>query len=139
MKQRFLVIVLILNSNFFCLSLSYYHCYTHATSIHSRKLCFLSNLSSNTAMASNPFSTLGLTFVPNNHSALLSIDGVNSDYHLFQRFLANSEILKALTEPGKLSGSQIKAFWESGVYSGDQSPEITFTYDNNQYLSLIHI
>lgn len=79
-------------------------------------------------MATNAFTSLGL-----NHAAILNIDGVNRDYHLFQQFLDNSKIKKALTEPGKISASQIKAFWESGVYSGDGSPEITFTYKETSY------
>lgn len=84
-------------------------------------------------MASNAYTTLGLTFVPNNHAAILSTEGINRDYHVFQQFLAESEILKALTEPGKLSASQIKAFWKSGVYSDDGSPSIVFSYKENTY------
>ena len=84
-------------------------------------------------MASTAFSALGLTFVPNNHSAILSTTGVNSDFHQFQQFLSNSEVGKALTAPDVISLSQVKAFWETGVFSDDGSPTITFTYNNSSH------
>lgn len=84
-------------------------------------------------MATNTHTALGLTFVPNNYSAILNSDGVHADFHLFQRFLRNSEINRALTEPGKNSASQIKAFLESGVYDSEGSPSIIFTYNNTEY------
>ncbi|KAK1361759.1 hypothetical protein POM88_046233 [Heracleum sosnowskyi] len=62
------------------------------------------------------FQSFGLDFVPNNYVAPLSTENVPEAFHLFQNFLAQSDIGQALVEPTRLSGTQIKAFWETGVY-----------------------
>ena len=67
-------------------------------------------------MAASTYRFAGPDFVPNNYAANLSNEGAPVAFHLMQNFLASSEIGHALTEPSKLSGSQIKIFWETDVY-----------------------
>ena len=67
-------------------------------------------------MGSKSFRFAGLVFAPNNYAAILSTDIAPADYHLFQDFLANSEISTALTAPERLSGTLIAEFWQTAVY-----------------------
>ncbi|KAK1370003.1 hypothetical protein POM88_036095 [Heracleum sosnowskyi] len=64
-------------------------------------------------MATTAFVVSGLEFVPNNYTAPLNTVNALEAFHLVQRFLANSDIGHALTEPTKLSGSQIRTFWQT--------------------------
>ena len=87
-------------------------------------------------MATSTFRFNGLDFVPNNYAAHLSNEGVLAAFHLLQDFLARSEIGHSLTEPSRLSGSQIKTFWETGVYDdgGEHgSPSIVFEVGETTY------
>ena len=87
-------------------------------------------------MAASTYRFAGLDFVPNNYAANLSNEGAPAAFHLVQNFLASSEIGHALTEPSKLSGSQIKMFWETGVYDdGGETgfPSIVFEVDETTY------
>ncbi|KAK1372292.1 hypothetical protein POM88_028485 [Heracleum sosnowskyi] len=88
-------------------------------------------------MATTMFQSFGLEFVPNNYAAPLSTENVPEAFHLFQNFLAQSDIGHALVAPAKLSGSQIKAFWETGVYDdGGESgtPSIIFEFAEEEYV-----
>ncbi|KAK1388843.1 hypothetical protein POM88_017021 [Heracleum sosnowskyi] len=88
-------------------------------------------------MATSMFNSVGLDFVPNNYAAPLSNENTPEAFHLLQNFLAQSEIGRALVEPAKLSGSQIKAFWETGVYDngGDSgTPSIVFEFQETEYV-----
>ena len=83
------------------------------------------------------FNSVGLYFVPNNYAAPLSNENAPEAFHLLQNFLAQSEIGRALVEPAKLYGSQIKAFWETGVYDdgGDSGmPYIVFEFQETEYV-----
>ncbi|KAK1393573.1 hypothetical protein POM88_012629 [Heracleum sosnowskyi] len=83
------------------------------------------------------FQSFGLEFVPNNYATPLSTENVPEAFHLFQNFLAQSDIGHALVAPAKLSGSQIKAFWETGVYDdGGESgtPSIIFEFVEEEYI-----
>ncbi|KAK1402363.1 hypothetical protein POM88_001968 [Heracleum sosnowskyi] len=88
-------------------------------------------------METTTFVSSGLEFVPNNYSAPLSNENAPEAFHLLQNFLAQSDIGHALMEPAKLSGSQIKAFWETGVYDdGGESgtPSIIFEFAEQEYV-----
>ncbi|KAK1402493.1 hypothetical protein POM88_002098 [Heracleum sosnowskyi] len=83
------------------------------------------------------FQSVGLEFVPNNYAAPLSTENAPEAFHLFQNFLTQSDIRQALVEPTKLSGLQIKAFWETGVYDdGGEAgtPSIIFEFDEQEYV-----
>ncbi|KAK1365077.1 hypothetical protein POM88_040638 [Heracleum sosnowskyi] len=85
-------------------------------------------------MATTAFSASALEFVPNNYSAPVANENAPEAFHLIQRFLLNSDIGTALTEPSKLSATQIKAFWQTGVYDDggeNGSPSIIFQYQDN--------
>ena len=80
-------------------------------------------------MGSKSFIFAGLTFAPNNFAAILSTDIAPADYHLFQNFLANSDIGTALNAPERLSGSLIAQFWRTANYDNGGahgSPSIVF-------------
>ncbi|KAK1380647.1 hypothetical protein POM88_027391 [Heracleum sosnowskyi] len=88
-------------------------------------------------MATTVFQSVGLEFVPNNYAAPLSTENAPEAFHLLQNFLAQSDIGQALVEPAKLYGSQIKAFWETGVYDdGGESgtPSIVFEFDEQEFV-----
>ncbi|KAK1401538.1 hypothetical protein POM88_001143 [Heracleum sosnowskyi] len=88
-------------------------------------------------MATSMFNSVGLDFVPNNYAEPLSNENAPEAFHLLQNFLAQSEIGRALVEPGKLYGSQIKAFWETGVYDdgGDSgTTSIVFEFQETEYV-----
>ncbi|KAK1363787.1 hypothetical protein POM88_039348 [Heracleum sosnowskyi] len=88
-------------------------------------------------MATSMFNSVGLDFVPNNYAAPLSNANTPEAFHLLQNFLAQSEIGRALVEPAKLYGSQIKALWETGVYDngGDSgTPSIVFEFQETEYV-----
>ncbi|KAK1352446.1 hypothetical protein POM88_053385 [Heracleum sosnowskyi] len=88
-------------------------------------------------MASTAFTASGLEFVPNNYSAPLNTVNAPEAFHIIQNFLAQSAIGRALVEPAKLSGSQIKAFWETGLYDdGGETgnPSIIFEYEDAEYV-----
>ncbi|KAK1392061.1 hypothetical protein POM88_011117 [Heracleum sosnowskyi] len=88
-------------------------------------------------MASTAFVSSGLEFVPNNYAAPLATVNAPEAFHLMQNFLAQSPIGRALVEPQKLSGSQIKSFWEYGVYDdgGDSgTPSIVFEFKEAEYV-----
>ncbi|KAK1369518.1 hypothetical protein POM88_035610 [Heracleum sosnowskyi] len=88
-------------------------------------------------MATTTFVFSELEFVPNNYVAPLNTANAPEAFHLIQRFLTNSDIGHALTEPMKLSGSQIRAFWQTGVYdNGGEagSPSIVFEYQNQEFV-----
>ena len=73
-----------------------------------------------------------MDFAPTNYAALLSTDVSREDFHLFQNFLAESEIGKALTAPERLSGPLIAAFWRTAVYDdggNNGTPSIVFEID----------
>ncbi|KAK1366700.1 hypothetical protein POM88_042261 [Heracleum sosnowskyi] len=83
------------------------------------------------------FHSVGLEFVPNNYAAPLSTQNAPEAFHLFQNFLAQSTIGHALVEPAHLSGLQIKAFWETGVYDdGGETgtPSIVFEFEEQEYV-----
>ncbi|KAK1390677.1 hypothetical protein POM88_018855 [Heracleum sosnowskyi] len=83
------------------------------------------------------FQSFGLDFVPNNYAAPLSTENVPEAFHLFQNFLVQSDIGQALVEPIRLSGTQIKAFWETGIYDdGGESgnPSIIFEFADQEYV-----
>ncbi|KAK1381633.1 hypothetical protein POM88_028377 [Heracleum sosnowskyi] len=88
-------------------------------------------------MATTTFVSSGLEFVPNNYAAPLNTANAPEAFHMIQEFLAQSAIGRALVEPAKLSGLQIKAFWESGMYDdgGETgSPSIIFEYEETEYV-----
>ena len=88
-------------------------------------------------MATTAFVSSGLEFVPNNYAAPLNTANAPEAFHMIQEFLAQSAIGRALVEPAKLSGSQIKAFWESGMYDdGGESgnPSIIFEFEEREYV-----
>ncbi|KAK1364595.1 hypothetical protein POM88_040156 [Heracleum sosnowskyi] len=88
-------------------------------------------------MATTVFHSVGLEFVPNNYAAPLSNENTPEAFHLFQNFLAQSAIGQALVEPAKLSASQIKVFWETGVYDdgGESgSPSIVFEFQEQEFV-----
>ncbi|KAK1401343.1 hypothetical protein POM88_000948 [Heracleum sosnowskyi] len=88
-------------------------------------------------MASTAFTASGLEFVPNNYSAPLNTVIAPEAFHIIQNFLAQSEIGRALVEPAKLYGSQIKAFWETSVYDdgGDSgTPSIVFEFQETEFV-----
>ncbi|KAK1396499.1 hypothetical protein POM88_006362 [Heracleum sosnowskyi] len=83
------------------------------------------------------FHSVGLEFVPNNYAAPLSNENAPEAFHLFQNFLAQSAIGHALVEPALLSGLQIKAFWETGVFDdGGETgtPSIVFEFNEQEYV-----
>ncbi|KAK1354735.1 hypothetical protein POM88_047991 [Heracleum sosnowskyi] len=88
-------------------------------------------------MASTAFVSSGLEFVPNNYAAPLNTVYAPAAFHIIQDFLAQSAIGRALVEPAKLYGSQIKAFWETGVYDdgGDSgTPSIVFEFQETEFV-----
>ncbi|KAK1380289.1 hypothetical protein POM88_027033 [Heracleum sosnowskyi] len=88
-------------------------------------------------MATTAFVSSGLEFVPNNYTAPLNTANAPEASHMIQKFLAQSAIGRALVEPAKLSGLQIKAFWESGVYDdGGEigNPSIIFEFEETEYV-----
>lgn len=88
-------------------------------------------------MATKPFTSLGLRFVPNNFAALLENDRAPEAFHLIQNFLRDSEIGQALIEPAVLSASQIATFWQNSKYvAGGENgtPSIIFTYDEEEFV-----
>ncbi|KAK1378064.1 hypothetical protein POM88_024808 [Heracleum sosnowskyi] len=88
-------------------------------------------------MATTAFVSSGLEFVPNNYTAPLNTANAPEAFHMIQKFLAQSAIGRALVEPAKLSGLQIKAFWETGVYDdgGETgSPSIIFEFEETEYV-----
>ncbi|KAK1388202.1 hypothetical protein POM88_016380 [Heracleum sosnowskyi] len=88
-------------------------------------------------MATTAFVFSGLEFVPNNYAAPLNTVNAPEAFHMIQDFLAQSAIGRALVEPAKLSGLQIKAFWESGMYDdGGETgnPSIIFEYEETEYV-----
>ncbi|KAK1365854.1 hypothetical protein POM88_041415 [Heracleum sosnowskyi] len=88
-------------------------------------------------MATTAFVSSGLEFVPNNYTAPLNTANAPEAFHMIQEFLAQSAIGRALVEPEKLSGSQIKAFWETGMYDdGGETgnPSIIFEYEDTEYV-----
>ncbi|KAK1397218.1 hypothetical protein POM88_007081 [Heracleum sosnowskyi] len=88
-------------------------------------------------MATTAFVSSGLEFVPNNYTAPLNTANAPETFHMIQKFLAQSAIGRALVEPAKLSGLQIKAFWETGVYDdgGETgSPSIIFEFEETEYV-----
>ncbi|KAK1356285.1 hypothetical protein POM88_049541 [Heracleum sosnowskyi] len=88
-------------------------------------------------MASTAFVSSGLEFVPNNYAAPLNTVNAPAAFHIIQDFLAQSAIGRALVEPAKLYGSQIKAFWEIGVYDdgGDSgTPSIVFEFQETEFV-----
>ncbi|KAK1395219.1 hypothetical protein POM88_014275 [Heracleum sosnowskyi] len=88
-------------------------------------------------MATTVFHSVGLEFVPNNYAAPLSNENVQEAFHLFQNFLAQSAIGHTLLEPTMLSGSQIKVFWEIGIYDdGGESgtPSIIFEFQEQEFV-----
>ncbi|KAK1383709.1 hypothetical protein POM88_021444 [Heracleum sosnowskyi] len=88
-------------------------------------------------MATTAFVSSGLEFVPNNYTAPLNTANAPEAFHMIQRFLAQSAIWRALVEPATLSGLQIKALWETGVYDdgGETgSPSIIFEIDETEYV-----
>ncbi|KAK1384904.1 hypothetical protein POM88_022639 [Heracleum sosnowskyi] len=88
-------------------------------------------------MASTAFTSSGLEFVPNNYSAPLNTVNAPAAFHIIQNFLAQSEIGRALVEPAKLYGSQIKAFWETGVYDDggvSGTPSIVFEFQETEFV-----
>ncbi|KAK1370358.1 hypothetical protein POM88_036450 [Heracleum sosnowskyi] len=88
-------------------------------------------------MATTVFVASGLEFVPNNYSAPLNTVNAPEVFHIIQNFLAQSAIGHALVEPEKLSSSQIKAFWETGLYDdGGETgnPSIIFEYEDTEYV-----
>ncbi|KAK1368903.1 hypothetical protein POM88_034995 [Heracleum sosnowskyi] len=88
-------------------------------------------------MATTAFVSSGLEFVPNNYTAPLNTANAPEAFHMIQKFLAQSAIGRALVEPTKLSGLQIKAFWESGVYDdGGETgnPSIIFEFEETEYV-----
>ncbi|KAK1390407.1 hypothetical protein POM88_018585 [Heracleum sosnowskyi] len=88
-------------------------------------------------MATTAFVSSGLEFVPNNYAAPLNTTNAPEAFHMIQEFLAQSAIGRALVEPAKLSVSQIKAFWESGLYDdGGETgnPSIIFEFEETEYV-----
>ncbi|KAK1401026.1 hypothetical protein POM88_000631 [Heracleum sosnowskyi] len=88
-------------------------------------------------MATTTFVSSGLEFVPNNYAAPLNTANAPEAFHMIQEFLAQSAIGRALVEPTILSGSQIKAFWETGMYDdGGESvnPSIIFEFEEAEYV-----
>ena len=88
-------------------------------------------------MATTAFVSSGLEFVPNNYTAPLNTANAPEAFHIIQEFLAQSAIGRALVEPEKLSGLQIKAFWESGVYDNGGAtgtPSIIFEFEESEYV-----
>ncbi|KAK1364675.1 hypothetical protein POM88_040236 [Heracleum sosnowskyi] len=88
-------------------------------------------------MATTAFVSSGLEFVPNNYAAPLNTVNAPEAFHIIQDFLAQSAIGRALVEPEKLYGSQIKAFWETGVYDdgGDSgTPSIVFEFQETKFV-----
>ncbi|KAK1359864.1 hypothetical protein POM88_044338 [Heracleum sosnowskyi] len=88
-------------------------------------------------MATTAFVSSGLEFVPNNYAAPLNTANTPEAFHMIQDFLAQSAIGRALVEPAKLSGLQIKAFWESGMYDdGGETgnPSIIFEFEETEYV-----
>jgi hypothetical protein len=88
-------------------------------------------------MATKAFTVEGLLFVTNNYAAPLNSENAPEAFHLFQNFLLDSEISKALVEPTKLSSKQISAFWETGIYDDggkDGTPSIVFSYEDQEYV-----
>ncbi|KAK1384398.1 hypothetical protein POM88_022133 [Heracleum sosnowskyi] len=88
-------------------------------------------------MATTAFVSSGLEFVPNNYAAPLNTVNAPEAFHIIQDFLAQSAIGRALVEPAKLYGSQIKAFWETGVYDdgGDSgTPSIVFEFQETEFV-----
>ncbi|KAK1351467.1 hypothetical protein POM88_054304 [Heracleum sosnowskyi] len=87
-------------------------------------------------MATTAFIASELEFVPNNYSAPVANENAPEAFHLIQSFLSNSDIGTALTAPLKLSATQIKSFWQTGVYDNggeSGSPSIIFQYEDNDY------
>ncbi|KAK1394958.1 hypothetical protein POM88_014014 [Heracleum sosnowskyi] len=83
------------------------------------------------------FIASGLEFVPNNYSAPLENENAPEAFHLIQSFLSNSDIGTALTEPSKLSASQIRTFWQTGTYDdgGESgSPSIIFEFQGEEFI-----
>ncbi|KAK1364876.1 hypothetical protein POM88_040437 [Heracleum sosnowskyi] len=88
-------------------------------------------------MATTAFVSSGLEFVPNNYTAPLNTANAPEAFHLIQNFLTNSDIGTALTAPMKLSATQIKSFWQTGVYdNGGEtgSPSILFEYEGQEFV-----
>ncbi|KAK1365515.1 hypothetical protein POM88_041076 [Heracleum sosnowskyi] len=88
-------------------------------------------------MATTAFVSSGLEFIPNNYTAPLNTANAPEAFHMIQKFLAQSAIGRALVEPAKLSGLQIKAFWESGVYDDGGktgNPSIIFEFEETEYV-----
>ncbi|KAK1391984.1 hypothetical protein POM88_011040 [Heracleum sosnowskyi] len=88
-------------------------------------------------MATTAFVSSGLEFVPNNYTAPLNTVNAPEAFHMIQKFLAQSAIGRALVEPAKLSGLQIKALWESGVYddgSETGNSSIIFEFEETEYV-----
>ena len=88
-------------------------------------------------MATTAFAASGLEFVPNNYAAPLSTETAPEEFHLIQRFLAQSSVGRALVEPAKLSVSQIKSLWQTGNYDdgGESgSPSIIFDFQGSEYV-----
>ncbi|KAK1403968.1 hypothetical protein POM88_003573 [Heracleum sosnowskyi] len=83
------------------------------------------------------FQSFSPEFVPNNYAAPLSNENAPEAFHLLQNFLAQSAIGHALVEPALISGLQVKAFWETGVYDdGGETgtPSIVFAFDEQEYV-----
>ena len=79
----------------------------------------------------------GAKFVPNNYAAILTKDGVPSELHFVQDFLANSEIGYALTQPSTICGDQVLTFWRTGLYDDggrNGTPSIVFTAKEVEYV-----
>ena len=88
-------------------------------------------------MGSKSFRFAGLDFAPNKYAAILSTNIAPADYHLFQNFLAESDIGTAHTAPERLSGPLISEFWRTAVYDhgGENgSPSIIFEIDDVFYV-----
>ncbi|KAK1360617.1 hypothetical protein POM88_045091 [Heracleum sosnowskyi] len=88
-------------------------------------------------MGSTAFVSSGLEFVPNNYAAPLVNKNAPKAFHLMQNFFAQSPIRRALVEPERLSGFQIKSFRESGIYDdgGDSgTPSILFEFQETEYV-----
>lgn len=88
-------------------------------------------------MATKSFTARGLLFVSNNYAAPLSTMNVPEAFHLFQNFLTDSEIGRALVEPPTLSAAQIISFWQSSTYDDggeNGTPSIIFKYEETEYV-----
>ncbi|KAL6500616.1 hypothetical protein OROHE_025413 [Orobanche hederae] len=88
-------------------------------------------------MATKAFVSSDVTFVPNNYEAPLNTTNSPAAYHQIQSFLAHSDVATTLTAPPTLYGSQINAFWETGIFDDGEdsgSPSITFTVNDVERL-----